>query len=263
MHKQTIVKFLLAAGAALLLTPASASAQTYICPGGPGPGEVQAGVQNGPGFNGVPVCARDPNNLDSGGGPNAEELAASYAPGPDPMARELEKAIAMEKLALEGQVATLKLESDPQYRRYVNGGWTYFQDAIAARPGELCTAFFTKRDSFVAVTGPDGETADAWLTFWGPDVPTPVDAKRVNVSLAQSGGNPPQMVSAFNSFNPANGMGGITLRVPTVDGLLDNMLDVHSFTVSLDGKTVSQIDWTGGHAARDQLRACIAKGARR
>ncbi|MES2986824.1 MAG: hypothetical protein V4808_02860 [Pseudomonadota bacterium] len=249
----------LCATAATIGLPSAAAAQTYICPGGPGPGEVQAGVQNGPGFNGVPVCAKD--RFAAGEGEqSAEELAASYGPGPDPMARQLEAAIEIEKAALFGKIKEMQLQNDPRYKRYQNGGWEYFQDAPGARPGELCTAFFTRKNGYVAVTGPGKDSPNAYLTFWSADVPKPRDATQVQISLRQTGDAPAQTVTAFNTFNPAAGMGGITLAVPTVSALLDNMLEVHSFTVTLGGKAVAQVEWNGGHAARDKLKACIAKG---
>lgn len=250
---------LAAATAAFSALPNDAAAQTYVCPGGPGPGEVAIAVGSGPGAAGAPICARDPNASD-GAPTSAEDLAASYGPGPDPMARKLELAIEMQKALVLGQAAELK--RDPRYQRYMDGGWDFFQDAANAKPGELCTAFFTRQDSYVAVTGPGGVSSGAFLTFWGPNVPKPRDVKRVKVSLAQTGGDPAQTVTAFNTFNPAAGIGGITLAVPTADALLNNMLDVHRFTVSMDGRQVAEVEWTGGLAARDRLRACIA-GARR
>lgn len=253
---------LCAGAAAIGLAPGQASAQTFICPGGPGPGEVQAGVQNGPGFNGVPVCAN--NRFDTGGGAqSAEELAASYGPGPDPMARQLEAAIEIEKAALLGKIEEMQLQDDPRYKRYQDGGWEYFQDAPGARPGELCTAFFWKKGGYVAITGPGGDSANAYLTFWGTDVPKPREVTQVQITLRQTGNDPAQTVTAFNTFNPATDMGGITLAVPTVDALLNNMLDVHAFTVELGGRTIAQVEWTGGHATRDKLRACLAKGSRK
>jgi len=257
-HQGSVLIAIAVAAGAFVAMPRDAEAQTWVCPGGPGPGEVAIGVGSGPGAAGAPICASDPNA--AGGGPtSAEELAASYGPGPDPMARKLEMAIAMQKAAVLGQAA--ELQRDQRYQRSIVGGWDFFQDAPNARPGELCTAFFTKKDGYVAVTGPGGDSPGAFLTFWGPNVPKPKDVKRVKVSLLQTGGAPAQTVTAFNTYNPAADIGGITLAVPTVDALLDNMLDVHSFTVSMDGRQVAAVEWTGGLAARDRLRACI-KGAR-
>ena len=248
--------------ALLLSLPAVAAAQTYVCPGGPGPGEVQVGEQGGHGFsanggfNGVPVCSR---NGASGGEMSAEALAASYGPGPDPMAHKLETAIEMHKMMLDGQVREIELMRDPRYQRYVNGGWDYFQDSPNAKPGELCTAFYSRRDGYVSVTTPGSDSPNAYLTFWGPDIPKPAEVRKVKVTLSQTG-DPPQTVTAFNMFNPATTMGGIVLAIPNVDALLDNMSDVLGFTLALEGKVVAQVEWRDGHAARDELKACLAKG---
>jgi hypothetical protein len=37
------------------------------------------------------------------------------------------------------------------------------------------------------------------------------------------------------------------------------MLDVHAFDLALNGKTVAKVEWTGGFAARDKLRACTKR----
>lgn len=243
------------------LLATAAVAQTYICPGGPGPGEAQVGVQNGPGFNGVPVCGPR-GDVIPGAEQSAEELAASYGPGADPMARKLEAVIELEKMRLAGQIKAAELERDPRYQRYLNGGWDYFQDAVDAKPGELCTAFFSKKNGYVSVTTPGGDSPNAYLTFWGPNVPKPALARRVRVTLSQTG-DPPQTATAFNYLNPATSLGAIILAVPTAAALLDNMLDVHRFGVALDGRVVAEVEWTGGHAARDRLRACMQAGRRR
>lgn len=244
-----------------VIAPGDAQAQTYICPGGPGPGEVQVGVQNDPGFNGVAVCASDPNSGDGYGDLTVEELAGSYAPGPDPMARALEAAIAVEYLALTNQIENYNLQGSARYQRHVSGGWEYFQDAAAARPGELCTAFFTKAGSFVAVTSPGSDSPNAYLTFWGDGIAKPRDVKRIQVGLLQTGDNGPQTVYAFNTYNPTSGMGGITLAVPDINALLDNMLDVHAFSLTVGGKQVASVEWTGGLAARDRLKRCVSRGS--
>ena len=79
------------------------------------------------------------------------------------------------------------------------------------------------------------------------------------MTLSQTG-DPPQTVTAFNMFNPATTMGGIVLAIPNVDALLDNMSDVLGFTLALEGKVVAQVEWRDGHATRDELKACLAKG---
>ncbi len=252
----------------LLCVSTSTTAQTYICPGGPGPGEVQVGEQHGfgasanGGFNGVAVCSRTDASDGEGQEMSAQALAESYGPGPDPMARKLEAAIEMQKMMLDGQVREIELMRDPRYQRYVNGGWDYFQDSPTAKPGELCTAFYSRKDEFVSVTTPGSDSPNAYLTFWSQDIPKPTDVRKVKVTLSQTGDDSPQTVAAFNMFNPATTMGGIVLAIPNVEALLDNMSDVLGFTLTLEGKVIAQVEWHDGLTARDTLRACVAKGKR-
>ena len=53
------------------------------------------------------------------------------------------------------------------------------------------------------------------------------------------------------------------MAVPSLDALLDTMLGVHGFDLLVKGKSVAKVDWTGGHAARDKLKSCAAKRARK
>lgn len=63
-----------------LFLPGEAQAQTYPCPGGPGPGEQQVGVTGGShGIASTPVCASS-NGPDSGGG-SYSQPSAPLAPG--------------------------------------------------------------------------------------------------------------------------------------------------------------------------------------
>lgn len=245
------------------LAAAPASAQTYVCTGGPGPGEVQIGVQNDPGFNGAPVCAPDPHasgyddDYDGGYGGFS---GGDDGPRPDPAARALQAMIEVERLIAQREIDRAALERDSRYLRYSAGSWEYFQDPGAKGPGESCVAFFTRGRGFVAVTTPARGSPNAYLTFWSPEIPKPRESVLVRASLAQSGGDPPQMVTAINSFDPASGMGAVILAVPDLAALLGNMLDVHQFSLSMEGRAVAHVEWTGGLAARDRLRACAAGG---
>lgn len=247
---------------ALSISAAPASAQTYVCTGGPGPGEFQIGVQNGPGFNGVPVCAPDPY---ASGGDEGDEGYGGYGgyddgPRPDPAARALQAMLEVERLIAEREVARAQLEQDSRYLRYAAGSWEHFQDPAARGPGESCVAFFARGRGFVAVSTPARGSENAYLTFWSPEIPKPRESALVRVSLAQSGGDPAQTVTAINSFDPAAGMGAVTIAVPNLAALLGNMLDVHAFALSMEGRLVAQVEWTGGLGARDRLRACVAGG---
>lgn len=164
----------------------------------------------------------------------------------------------------EAQQKLKGLQNDPRYARYENGGWDYFQDQNGrpAAPGEFCAAFYWKKDGMVRLSGPGGSFTGAMMTFWGPDIPKPSGVERIKVTLNQSDGSPAQTVEVFNYFVPADHYGAIAFLVPSMEALLDNMLDVHGFDLSINGKSIAKVDWTGGFAARDQLRKCYSQRRR-
>lgn len=171
--------------------------------------------------------------------------------------------VAMMQESLGSTAELAELKKDPLYPRYENGGWDYYQDAADAAPGDYCAAFYWKKDGFVRASGPGGEYEGALLTFWSADIPKPNGVSKIKVTLNQSDGSPSQTVEAMNYHLPGEPYGAIALTVPSPQALLDNMLDTHGFDLVVKGKSVAKVDWTGGHAARDQLKKCIAKRARR
>lgn len=54
----------------------------------------------------------------------------------------------------------------------------------------------------------------------------------------------------------------ILFSLPTIQAGLDVMQDVEGVRVIIDKKQVFSLSWKGGHAARDQMRACLAGRAR-
>lgn len=182
------------------------------------------------------------------------------ASGPafDPMMAEMQLAtgIAMEVAA--NHLALAQLQADPRYQVYLNGGWDYFQDTQDPQPGEYCVAMFWKGDDVLAVTGPGGGYDGALLLFSSPDIPKPDSVRMVQVTLAQTG-EAAQTVRAFNYAPPGHAWGTIALAVPTVQALLDGMLDQHAFELTYEGRTVSQIEWHGGLQAKAVLSECVGR----
>lgn len=199
-----------------------------------------------------------------------DEPYGDDAPEPyyDPTAFYLDHAIvASRRVALEALQRTLDgpTVEDPKSRAYRDGTWQFFQDKIAAEPGEYCAALFWRKDGFVRLSGPGSDFDGAMMTFWSEKIPRPEAVRRIAVTLAQSGDDPPQTVQTFNYMQRGQAYGAIAFAVPTFDALLDNIEDAHWFELSIDGETVARVEWTGGHAARDELRRCAAarKPARR
>ena len=184
---------------------------------------------------------------------------------PDPMQERLDGTIdvigSMQHQLYETQQKQAELMKDPRYARYLNGGWDYFQDQAGrpAKPGEFCAAFYTKKDGFVRLSGPGGDFNGAMMTFWSDDIPKPANVEKIHVTLNQSDGSPAQTVEVLNYFLPGDQYGAIAFLVPSMEALLDNMLDVHGFDLSINGKSIAKVDWTGGFAARDQLRKCYSQ----
>ncbi|KTE38407.1 MULTISPECIES: hypothetical protein [unclassified Sphingopyxis] len=198
--------------------------------------------------------------------PQGEEDPRYEEPPADPMRDRMTVATGMVALMQESvnnMVKRAELMKNPLYTRYENGGWDFFQDHAEPAPGEYCAAFYWKKDGFVRLSGPGGDYDGALLTFWSDDIPRPDTVRKLQVTLTQSDGSPPQTVEALNYHLAGDAYGAIALTVPSVDALLDNMLDSHGFDVSIKGKSVAKVDWTGGLAARDRLKKCVAKRARK
>lgn len=187
----------------------------------------------------------------------------SSAPRFDPMQALLSKAKSVSTVALQQTGELAARLKDPAFKqaygRYTNGGWDYFQDHAKALPGEYCAAFYWKGSGMVRLSGPGGDYEGALLTFWSDDIPKPDGVKKVKIMLSQSDGGAPQTVEAFNYKLPGDAYGAVALAVPSIDALLDNILDTHGLEISMQGKQVAKVDWTGGFAARDQLRRCVSK----
>ena len=235
----------------LLALPGLALADTYPCPNGPAPGDRQIGVTGGShGIAAVPLCAY-------GEQPDGDEEASSQqAPAPDPMRMRIDASVSVLSAMVANMEQQAALQRDPKYKRYRAGFWDHFQASATPRPGQGCVAMFANLDGAVAVVGPGGEYSGAMLVFWGLDVPKPGKVATIPVSLNQFDG-PVQTVKALNYTLPGGTTGAIAFTVPTIDAALETMVDRQPFELSIKGKPVLKIEWHGGHAARDWLRACV------
>lgn len=216
----------------------------YICGNGPGAGEVQVGVSGG-----APICEQRRN----AGGSNS----GSSAPPPDPIKARMD-AMSSVTTALQSNFAEReRIMKSPKYQAYMRGGWEFFQGKNGSQPGESCTAMFWRKDALLSLSGPGGGYKGAFLTFWGKDVPRPANVKTINVTLIQNN-DPPQITKAFNFKLPNASFGAIGLAVPTIEAALAGMEDTIRFDLVTDGKSVVNIEWHGGLAARDRLRQCLS-----
>lgn len=275
--------FFVFAAIGLIAQPALAN---YPCPGGPGPGEQQIGVGGGShGVAAVPLCVATGGGAGSGGGKPSGGGYAGYrcdgcnifaAPNSPPSEDAIRAAIENEKhkaRTLENQKKLLeyeakekeyqanekkRLEVHPAYQRHMKGEWQIFQSKKDSAPGDNCVAMWTKDNVAVSIVGPGKAYQGGMLIFWSADIPKPSNTKTVAVTLKQSKYQP-QSVNALNFSVPDISAGAIALTVPNIDAALNTMLDVEHFTVEMGGRTVADIDWTGGLAARTKLSQCVRK----
>jgi hypothetical protein len=242
----------LLAALVLLALPGLAFADTYPCPNGPAPGDRQIGVTGGShGIAAIPLCAYGDQQQD-----DEVEETPRRAPAPDPMRLRIDASLSALGAMVENMERQAAMQRDPKYKRYREGFWDHFQASAKPRPGHGCVAMFANLDGAVAVAGPGGEYTGAMLIFWGLDVPRPGKVVTISVSLNQFDG-PVQTVKALNYTLPGGRAGAIAFTVPTIDAALDMMVDRQPFELSIEGKPVMKIEWHGGLAARDKLRACV------
>ncbi len=176
---------------------------------------------------------------------------------PDPMKVRL-NAATRRLQSIESKVKqNPQLLKDPKVQASLNGTWEFFQAQHKAAPGEYCTAFFWRKEGFVTLSGRGGGSPVALLTFFGKDIPRPNSLATVQITLTQ-GNEAPQTLQAYNYIMSPDADAAITVSVPNIEAALAGMEDTQSFDVAIDGKSVVNVEWQGGLAARDKLRDCVS-----
>jgi len=235
--------------AALWLVASPAHAQG--CP----PGTFQTGGGNAGWVGCAPVY--DPW---AGYGVDADPTP-SWARGPsiDPLAGRIEAATTIfEMEAARYEELQRRLAMDPEfaeaYRRYTDGVWEHFQRS----EHQQCAALFAREGNFVLMFETGGEQGGALLVFVGRDVPAPRTPERIRITLRQNDDEQPQRVQAYNYRVPETELGAVALAVPSIEALIDNMLDTHSFALEVRGESIFALEWHSGVASRDALARCVA-----
>lgn len=185
----------------------------------------------------------------------------SWARGPsiDPLAGRIAAATTLFELEA-GRTADLqrRLASDPEfaraYRRYTEGDWDLFEQTDRRQ----CAGLFSREGRILLMFEAGGGEPGALLVFVGRGLPTPAKPRTVKVELRQNQDPQAQSVKAHSYRVPETEHGALALSVPTMSALLDNMLDQHSFELSLGGQKVFEIAWREGAATRDALARCVA-----
>lgn len=151
-------------------------------------------------------------------------------------------------------------EKEKEKRELALGKWTV--DSLPTPDGRLCTAVFAKYtpegggkdQGIIGIMGLQEPKKDAWLIFYGADLPKPRGVKKVNITLQQND-EPPHTVRAFN-YRLSKHVGTVAFTVPGLAAALQGMSDNQSFKLWLGGKMKMSIRWTNGFAGIQQLQQC-------
>ena len=147
------------------------------------------------------------------------------------------------------------------YKLYTAGYWQFFQASSSAKKGEFCAAMFMKEGMSVTILGPGGSYKGALIMLANskdnpafPSSPTPT---KVLMSLKQ-GGDAAVTVNALNYTIGDLKVPVAVFAVPTVEAAITGMDDKLNFHLEHKGQKIVDVEWHGGHAARDELKKCLA-----
>ncbi len=180
---------------------------------------------------------------------------------PDPMKGRLNALT----LIVEQQAESLTklqsaIKSDPTIRKLANGWWEHFDADKSQAPTYGCAAAYVSLNGIVLLSEVSGYK-EAVITFVGVGVPRPDKPSKMTALVDQNDGKP-QNIKMLNYAVPnSKTFGAIALEVPTMNLLIDTMEDKQSFEISVDKKSLIQVEWKAGMEARDQLRKCMRAGS--
>jgi hypothetical protein len=153
---------------------------------------------------------------------------------------------------------------DPKFaafvERYNKGGWEFFPSPPDSKPGEYCSAFYTRRTQSILIVGPGPDLKGGLVLYLDDGIPKPRTMKRVEITFDQGDGSP-QTVTARNQKLPGGNMGFFALAIPSIENLLTGMEDEAVFTIKTAGY-LGTFEWNDGLTARKELEKCMSAGGR-
>ena len=130
-----------------------------------------------------------------------------------------------------------------------------------AMPGRACAITFhakQERGSVLGFLGPSDASDVGAILFVGPKVPKATATRQTSVRLDTTG-DPSQTVRATHlRHTPDVSVLAVATNMKTTISALD---DADGVSIHMDGNPVFQLDYQGGHAARDALLKCMAARA--
>jgi hypothetical protein len=144
---------------------------------------------------------------------------------------------------------------------YQDGYWQFFQASSSAKKGEYCAAMFLRQGMSVTIMGPGGSYKGALMMLSNasdnpafPSSPTPT---KVLMTLKQ-GSDPAATVNVLNYTIGDLKAPVAVFAVPTIEAAMAGMDDKADFHLEHKGQKILDLEWRGGHAARDELKKCLA-----
>lgn len=149
--------------------------------------------------------------------------------------------------------------NNPNNSTLVNGEWRYF----GSQANESCSTMYFRQGVLVSLVATGGKKDLAYLVFISSDIPKPEKPVNLRVTLSQTN-QPPATVRVVNAtyiFNSSEGnnvkYGAIIFSVPALEAAINGMEETQKFNISIEGRTLAEIEWNGGLAARNKFSQCV------
>lgn len=137
------------------------------------------------------------------------------------------------------------------------GVWTVGRSP-AGQSTLACAATFWTLNGGVVLMDWKGEQSGTAMMFFARSMPPEKKAKRMRVSLVQSGET--QTVEVLASHFPlAPKMGMIFFKVPSSEALLGSIEDTQDFAVHLESRKLLSGEWHSAAPMRKDLAECVAQ----
>lgn len=139
--------------------------------------------------------------------------------------------------------------------------WKLAHNGQVAGKGCSITYYSGTGGQAMAYVGPTADWNEAFFLVSGDSVPQ-VDTPTPKKVTLSTDGEPDRTVTAnlltIQGEKPGEATAMVLFSLPSVEAGLDVMQDTEGVRVTIDKKHVFSLAWKDGHAARDQMRACLA-----
>jgi hypothetical protein len=128
--------------------------------------------------------------------------------------------------------------------------------------GGFCAITYVAGAYSAGYLGSSPGSVDSYIVFIGPTIPPAKKVVRKKMTLTAASDGQISSVTAYHGPNAqAPGAGIVSFRLTSIGEAIDMISDVEELAVSMDGKRVFSIKWSGGHTARSAMQACLGGDA--